>query len=272
MIRFLKYLSLYLLFLGIGYALVPGQTEKIAVQIKEQKYHEAREHLLASFEEDDSSPEEYLQLAEIAEQLGFVEEMHRMHEAYIERSPDDLWVLRKIELYHRLAGDFRGYVETLKAVARLSAEPEDRDKLLSTLQFEGLYEEELSELSFFGGKGVLTPQQLGRLGMLHFQGERMEVAAAALAKHHESAPLTSKHWPARLAYFHSLLEIGDFLKAETVALSLRETNKPWADFDFRSEFLRYGRDEYMREVEVPEGLAAILSCVIRPQEGAQDCP
>ncbi|WP_208978702.1 hypothetical protein [Pseudovibrio denitrificans] len=120
MIRFLKYLSLYLLFLGVGYALVPGQTEKVAVQIKERKYFEAREDLLRSFDRANSSPEELLQLAEIAEQLGFVEEMHQMHEAYVQQSPDDLWVLRKIELYHRLSGDFLGYVESLKAIARLS--------------------------------------------------------------------------------------------------------------------------------------------------------
>ncbi|EEA96087.1 M48 family metallopeptidase [Pseudovibrio sp. JE062] len=272
MIRFLKYLSLYLLFLGVGYALVPGQTEKVAVQIKERKYFEAREDLLRTFDRTNSSPEELLQLAEIAEQLGFVEEMHQMHEAYVQQSPDDLWVLRKIELYHRLSGDFRGYVESLKAIARLSTEPEDRDKLLSTLRFEGLYEEELAELSQFEAKGLLKPEQLGRLGMLHFQAERMEEAARALAQLHQSTPLTPKYWPARLAYFHSLLEIGDFLQAESVAVSLRETNEPWADYDFRSEFLRYGRDEYMREVEIPEGVANILSCVLKPKEGSADCP
>jgi tetratricopeptide (TPR) repeat protein len=101
--------------LFVGYELLPGQVQRVAMLERDGQANQARDLLEKSYANGDRSPRTLLQLQALYEQLGQIDKAKQLLETLLVQSPRDANVLKRASSFYKMTQNESAYIASLRA-------------------------------------------------------------------------------------------------------------------------------------------------------------
>jgi len=152
--------------IAVGYVLLPGEGERIAMLQRDGKTSEARAILETEFASGDRRQRTLFQLEQLYEQAGDLPQARRMFELLTSERPRDAALQRQFGLFLRQTQDEPAYIASLKQQIALRYSESACRELIGLLRRSGDYERERKVLETCRQKGYRRPDDMVRLASL----------------------------------------------------------------------------------------------------------
>ncbi len=163
-----------------GYALLPGDNERIAMLERDGQRIEALRLLENRFANGDRGQRTVFQLQQLYEYFGELEKARTTLDTLAALRPRDKQVQRQLAQFYRQTQDEDGYVLALqRQLAARYAEPVCRE-LIGIFRLNGDYAREQSTLEECRSRGYRRPEDIIRLAYLTATGGQLATAAILL--------------------------------------------------------------------------------------------
>jgi tetratricopeptide (TPR) repeat protein len=159
-------LVLFLGALGIGYALLPGRAERIAMLERDGQTVPALAILEKSFKQGDRSVTTLYQLSGFYETFGQLEKSKEVLDLLAEQVPRDLSVQRRLAAFYKQTQNEDAYVRTLRLQIETKYEEKTCRELIGIHRRAGQYPQEQAALQLCRNKGYRKPEDIVRLAAL----------------------------------------------------------------------------------------------------------
>ena len=159
-------LALFLGALGIGYALLPGRAERIAMLERDGQTIPALAILEKSFRQGDRSVPTLYQLEGLYETFGQLEKSKEVLALLAAQAPRDLNVQRRLATFYKQTQNEEAYVRTLKLQIETKYEEKTCRELIGIHRRAGQYADEQAALQLCRNKGYRKPEDIVRLAAL----------------------------------------------------------------------------------------------------------
>jgi tetratricopeptide (TPR) repeat protein len=157
---------LFLGALGIGYALLPGRAERIAMLERDGQTIPALAILEKSFKQGDRSVTTLYQLVGFYETFGQLDKSKEMLALLAEQAPRDVNVQRRLAAFYKQTQNEEGYVRTLKLQIETKYEEKTCRELIGIHRRAGQYADEQAALQLCRLKGYRKSEDIVRLAAL----------------------------------------------------------------------------------------------------------
>jgi hypothetical protein len=159
-------LALFLGGLGIGYALLPGRAERIAMLERDGQTIPALAILEKSFKQGDRSVPTLYQLEGLYEAFGQLDKSREILALLAAQAPRDLSVQRRLATFYKQTQNEDAYVRTLRLQIETKYEEKTCRELIGIHRRAGRYAEEQAALQLCRNKGYRKPEDIVRLAAL----------------------------------------------------------------------------------------------------------
>lgn len=190
---------------AVGFALLPGDSERIAMLERDGKTLEARQLLEQAFANGDRRQHTLFQLQALYETVGNLPKARQMLELLAESRPRDVSIQRQLGLFYKQTQDEPAYIKSLLAQIDLRQSETACKEVIGLLRRSGAYGEEVAALQKCRKKGYDKPDEMVRLASLLASGGDIKEATLLLRKVDDLRRLKSER--ERLQLFAMLLEI-----------------------------------------------------------------
>jgi len=150
----------------VGYVLLPGDAERIAMLERDGKTIEARQILEQKFNAGDRGQRTLFQLESLYEQSGNIPKAGQTLELLAQQRPRDANVQRQLGQFYKLTHAEPAYIRTLWAQIDLRYSEAACRELIGLLRRSGQYADEQSALVKCRQKGYRRPDDMVRLASL----------------------------------------------------------------------------------------------------------
>ena len=150
----------------IGYQLLPGQVQRVAMLERDGQVFQARNMLEKSYAEGDRSLRTLLQLQALYEQLGELDKAKELLEALQATRPRDANVVKRAVSFYRMTQDEPAYLSALRAQVDLKYSEDTCRELLSLLRIHSTPAAELSAMQMCRQRGYRRTDDMIRLATL----------------------------------------------------------------------------------------------------------
>lgn len=172
--------SIFLGSLAVGYFILPGQNERVAMLERDGHSREALTILEDLHSAGDRRYNTLLQMQELYEQQGNLAKARQFLEEMVAERPRDAQLRKKLAKFYRDTHDEAAYIEALQKQIELRySEPACRE-LVGALRLKGEYSAEQAALQMCRQKGYRRPDDLSRLADLYAAGGDATQAAVLL--------------------------------------------------------------------------------------------
>jgi hypothetical protein len=152
--------------LGIGYALLPGRAERIAMLERDGQTIPAMAILEKSFQQGDRSVPTLYQLQGFYETYGQLDKSKEILALLAERAPRDLSVQRRLAAFYKQTQNEDAYVRTLQLQIETKYDEKACRELIGIYRRVGQYTDEQAALQLCRNKGYRKPEDIVRLAAL----------------------------------------------------------------------------------------------------------
>lgn len=152
--------------LGVGYALLPGQVQRVAMLERDGQSAQALAVLERSFADGDRTPRTLMQLQGLYEQQGQLAKSRAMLELLLERQPRDPNVLKRAATFYRMTQDRAAYLSTLQTQIAVRYSDDACRELIGMLRLAGNTAEEQIAIQSCRTRGYRRPDDMVRLATL----------------------------------------------------------------------------------------------------------
>lgn len=152
--------------LGIGYVLLPGQNQRIAMLERDGQSDQALAMLERNFAGGDRGLRPMLQLEGLYEQLGRLDKARSTLGELVSRYPRDTNVLKRANSFYRMTQDRAAYIATLKAQIAVRYSEDACKELIALLRLESAAPEEQTAIQTCRQRGYRRPEDMIRLAYL----------------------------------------------------------------------------------------------------------
>lgn len=159
-------LTLFVGSLLLAWAILPGQTERIAMLERDGRGREALALLERNFAEGDRSARTLFQLQHHYEEFGDLDNARKMLEMLTELRPRDTQALRRLALFYRHTQDAEAQIIALKRLIALRYSEDACRELIGLYRQRGAFAEEQATLQECRQKGYRRADDLIRLASL----------------------------------------------------------------------------------------------------------
>ena len=196
----------------VGFYLLPGDSERIAMLERDGKTREARAILETSFANGDRSPHTLFQLQGLYESSGDLPKARQMLELLAEERPRDASVQRQLGLFYKQTHDEAGYIRSLTQQIGLRYSETACREVIGLLRRSGAYDQERATLDSCRQKGYRRPDDMVRLASLLAVSGDIKEASVLLRAVDDLRRLKTER--ERLQLFDLLIENGQPAEAE----------------------------------------------------------
>lgn len=190
--------------IGIAYALLPGEGERIAMLERDGKTREARDVLEAAYASGDRRQRILFQLQGLYEAAGELTGARRLLEELAALRPRDYTIQRQLGQFYRHVQDEPAYIRSLHTQIELRYTESACRELAGILRRRGEYAEEQAALAKCRQRGYRRPEEMVRLAsLLAADGDLKEAAGLLKAVDDLRRLKTDRE---RIQLFHILLE------------------------------------------------------------------
>lgn len=166
--------------LAAGWAMLPGDNERVAMLESDGHSREALTILEAEYKQGDRRYRTLYQMQALYESQGDIANARALLEAMVADRPRDAALKNRLAQFYKSSEDRKAYVEALRSqIALKYSEPACRE-LIAILRSEGRYDEEQAALQICKQKGYRKPDDLSRLAELVASGGDIVQATALL--------------------------------------------------------------------------------------------
>jgi hypothetical protein len=152
--------------IGVGFELLPGQVQRVAMLERDGQTLQARALLERSFASGDRSPRTLLQLEALYEQLGELDKAREKLALLLQRSPRDATVLRRAAAFYKMTQDREAYIRTLQAQLDIKYTEEGCRELIGLFRSQSVTDAEQATLQRCRQRGYRRPDDMIRLASL----------------------------------------------------------------------------------------------------------
>jgi tetratricopeptide (TPR) repeat protein len=225
----------------IGYVMIPGESEKIAMLVRDGHAELALQRANELVAGGDREPTLLLQAFMLNERAGEYGRAVEMLDAYMEQRPDDAAAWRKAAEAFDESGQSELLRNALENVVRLTRDPAAAGKLSAIYRLRGDEENELRVLSVPEVAGLADVDAVRFAQLLVARGRTAEAISALEPIDEKSSGLPDE---ARIQLFTALIDQRDYKEAADRALAWQKDKKGAALQDvFVGYLLRAGADE-----------------------------
>lgn len=171
------------LFLGalfIGYALLPGERDRIAMLERDGQKRLALQALEKRYRAGDRTQTTLYQLQELYEQKGDLERAGAMLEQLAEARPRDAQVQRRLAAFYKATQQEERYLAALTAQVNLRYSDQACRELIGIHRLSGRHDAEQGAISLCRQKGYRRPEDLIRLATLQIASDDRQRASSLL--------------------------------------------------------------------------------------------
>ena len=159
-------LALFLGALVVGFTLLPGRAERIAMLERDGQTVPALAILEKSFKQGDRSVPTLYQLEGFYETFGQLEKSKEMLALLAQQAPRDLNVQRRLASFYKQTQNEEAYVRTLRLQIETKYEEKTSRELIGIHRRAGQYTDEQAALQLCRNKGYRKPEDIVRLAAL----------------------------------------------------------------------------------------------------------
>ncbi len=191
--------------LGIGYELLPGQVERIAMLERDGHSLQARDILEGNFKRGDRTARTLYQLGALYEHFGQLDEARDVLRLLIETRPRDPNVQKRAASFYKQSQDEPAYVRALNAQISLKYSEDACKELIGIHRRNAAITEEQAAIQLCRTRGFRRPDDIVRLASLVAVDGDLVQASALLRGVDDLRRLKSER--DRTQLFATLLEI-----------------------------------------------------------------
>jgi hypothetical protein len=191
--------------LAVGYALLPGDSERIAMLERDGKTREARQILEARYTAGDRRQRTIFQLQGLYESGGNLSKTRETLELLAQQRPRDANVQRQLGLFYKQTQDEPSYIRTLLQQIDVRFSETACREVIGLYRRSGAFAEEQAALQKCRTKGYRRPDDMVRLASLLAADGDIKEASVLLRSVDDLRRLKSDR--ERLQLFELLLEI-----------------------------------------------------------------
>lgn len=163
-----------------GYAMLPGDSERIAMLERDGRYREALSILEARFEKGDRRQHTLYQMQRFYEQFGDLPKLRRTLEQLVEARPRDTALQKRLQQLYSQMQDVPAYVAALDSQISVRYTESTCKELIGIHRRMGAYEKEQQALEKCRAAGYRRADDVVRLAQLVAAGGDGRQAAALL--------------------------------------------------------------------------------------------
>lgn len=189
----------------VGYALLPGDSERIAMLERDGKTREARQILEIGFAAGDRRQRTLYQLQGLYEQSGDLLKARQMLELLAERRPRDQVLQRQLGQFYKQTHDEPAYIRSLLQQIDIRYSENACREVIGLLRRSGAFGQEQAALQKCRQKGYRRPDDMVRLASLMAAGGDIKEASLLMRAVDDLRRLKSDR--ERLQLFALLLDI-----------------------------------------------------------------
>lgn len=171
------------LFVGalvVGYLLLPGENERIAMLERDGKYREALRIMQARFDAGDRRQRTLFELQRLQEHFGDLAKVRQTLELFAAERPRDASAQRQLAQFYRQTQDEAAYVRLLQSQIDSRYSDAACRELIGILRRAGKYAEEQAAIQSCRAKGYRRAEDIVRLASLLAAGGDFQQASALL--------------------------------------------------------------------------------------------
>ena len=166
--------------LGIGYTLLPGRAERIAMLERDGQTIPALAILEKNVQQGDRNVPTLYQLEGFYETFGQLDKAKEVLALLAEQAPRDLSIQRRLATFYKQTQNEDAYVRTLRLQIETKYEEKTCRELIGILRRAGQYTEEQAALQLCRNKGYRKPEDIVRLAALLASDGDMAQSSALL--------------------------------------------------------------------------------------------
>ncbi len=152
--------------LAVGWAMLPGDNERVAMLEKDGHSREALTILESEYKRGDRRYRTLYQMQSLYESEGDVGKARTLLEAMVSERPRDAAIKSRLAQFYKSTEDRKAYVGALRSQIDLRYSEAACRELVALLRSEGRYDEEQAALQQCKQKGYRKPDDLARLAEL----------------------------------------------------------------------------------------------------------
>ncbi len=152
--------------LGIGYRLLPGQVQRVAMLERDGQSQQAKSVLEKSVQAGDRSFRTLYQLQGLYEHFGQLDKAAELLQTLIERAPRDPNVQRRAISFYKMTQDEPAYIRALQAQIIQRYSEDSCRELIGILRRRAQWADEQSAIQTCRTRGYRRPEDLTRLASL----------------------------------------------------------------------------------------------------------
>lgn len=188
----------------LGYLLLPGESERVAMLERDGKYREALKIMQARFDSGDRRQRTLFELQRLQEHFGDLAKVRQTLELFAAERPRDAAAQRQLAQFYKQTQDEASYVRLLQAQIETRYSEGACRELIGLLRRDGKYAEEQAAIQTCRAKGYRRAEDIVRLASLLASGGDFQQASALLRSADDLRRLKSDR--DRLQLFALLLE------------------------------------------------------------------
>lgn len=158
--------AIFLSSLAVGWLILPGENERVAMLERDGHSHEALSILEKLFSSGDRRYNTLMQMQQLYEQEGNIPKARQFLESMAAERPRDPVLRRRLARFYRDTHDQAAYIAALNSQISLRYSEQACRELVSVLRLKGAFNEEQSALQTCRQKGYRRPEDLSRLASL----------------------------------------------------------------------------------------------------------
>jgi len=171
------------LFVGalvVGYLMLPGENERVAMLERDGKFREALKIMQSRFDAGDRRQRTLFELQRLQEHFGDIKKVRQTLELFAAERPKDASAQRQLAQFYKQTQDEEAYLRALGAqIATRYSEPACRE-LIGILRRNGQFAEEQAAIQRCRAKGYRRAEDIVRLATLVAAGGDFQQASALL--------------------------------------------------------------------------------------------
>lgn len=152
--------------LGIGFALLPGQVQRVAMLERDGQAHEALELLEKSYSDGSHDIRSLMQIEQLYEQQGQLDKARAVLAELVERQPRDANVLKRGALFYKMTQDDDAYIATLSRQVALKYTEDTCRELIGILRLRNATTAEQAAIQDCRRHGYRRSDDIVRLASL----------------------------------------------------------------------------------------------------------
>jgi len=153
--------------LAVGYMILPGYSERVAMLERDGRNREALEILESRFETGDRSAHTLYQMQKFYEQFGDLAKLRQTLEMLVAARPRDPAIHSRLQQLYAQTQDQPAYIKALSSQIAVRYSEAACKELIGLYRRNGAHDEEKEAIATCRSKGYRRADDIARLGQLH---------------------------------------------------------------------------------------------------------